>query len=312
MEFITTEQMQKYNDLGYTFTDRYTPNNLGTTYNVVVTDRDGNEVIHTSSSYANASGHGYAMSGAQKQAVAELEAIINGDTEEKEEYDIDFLHRLLEEEYITEYGYTTDGELLILFDSWSQVEGEDERTYVEGEGMVKTGNYNKSVYAKLRELAEKDLLKPSINKTIKEVEFGFTDSYGVCMNCGRIINREWEGLTWVESTCEELCNDCINESEEAIESLIEEAQDDFSKALPVMIDESKIENLGYERVREDSFEDSWNNVDVSSKFMEELCRQYNGFAKLTCVGQWGCSYTTFFPVDTVEQARTELFAEIGE
>ena len=310
MEFITTE---KFNQLGYTFKEEFTPNNLGTCYHVVVTDREGKEVVHTKSAYANATGRGYAMNGAQHEAVAQLEAILNNEVQKaKEEYDTDFLNRLLEEEYITEYGYTTDGELLILFDSWSQVEGEDERTYVKGEGMVKTGNLKKSVYAKLRELAEKDLLKPSINRTIKEVEFGFTDSYGVCMGCGKIINREWEGLTWVESTCEELCNDCINESEDAIESLIEEAQDDFKKALPVMIDESKIENLGYERVREDSFEDSWNNVDVSSEFMEELCRQYNGFAKLTCVGQWGCSYTTFFPVDTVEQARTELFAEIGE
>ena len=310
MEFITTE---KFNQLGYTFKEEFTPNNLGTTYHVIVTDKDGNEVVHTQSSYANATGRGYAMSGVQHGAVAQLEAIINGEVAEtKEEYDTDFLNRLANDCYITEYGYTTDGELLILFDSWEQVEGEDERTYVKGEGMVKTGNFKKSVYAKLRELAEKDLLKPSINKTIKEVEYGFTDSYGVCRGCGKIINREWEGLRWIESTCEELCNDCINESEEAIESLIEEAKDNFSKALPVMVDESKIENLGYERVREDSFEDSWNNVDVSSKFMEELCKQYNGFAKLTCVGQWGVSYTTFFPTDTVEQARTELFAEIGE
>ena len=313
MEFITTEQMQKFKDLGYTFTSKYTPNNLGTTYHVIVTDKDGNEVVHTHSSYANATGRGYAMSGAQREAVAQLEAIINGEVAEaKEEYDTDFLNRLANDCYITEYGYTTDGELLILFDSWSQVKGEDERTYVKGEGMVKTGNFKKSVYAKLCELAEKDLLKPSINRTIKEVEYGFTDSYGVCTGCGRIINREWEGLRWVESACEELCNDCINESEDAIESLIEEAKDDFSKALPVMVDESKIENLGYERVREDSFEDSWNNVDVSSEFMEELCRQYNGFAKLTCVGQWGCSYTTFFPVDTVESARLELSKVIEE
>ena len=123
MEFITTEQMQKFKDLGYAFTEDFTPNKLGTAYHVIVTGKEGKEVVHAKSAYANLSGRGYAMSETQSQAVAELEAIINGEVEEKQEYDTDFLSRLLEEEYITEYGYTTDGELLILFDNWMKENG---------------------------------------------------------------------------------------------------------------------------------------------------------------------------------------------
>ena len=120
MEFITTE---KFNQLGYTFKEEFTPNNLGSTYHVIVTDKDGNEVVHTQSSYANLSGRGYSMSFAQNQAVADLEAYIENPDKAVEEYDIEFLERLVEWGYITDYGYSRDNQLLLLFDSWNQVEG---------------------------------------------------------------------------------------------------------------------------------------------------------------------------------------------
>ena len=159
MQFISTEDMKKFEELGYTFSSKYTPCNVGSTYHVIVTDKDGNEVVHTQCSYGNGSGHGYAVMGATEQAVGELKAIINGEVEEKEEYDLDFLNTLANWDYITDYGYTKEGELLIMFSGWHQVEGPKHFDKKQNEWVLTS----KSVYAKLCELADKNLLKPSIN-----------------------------------------------------------------------------------------------------------------------------------------------------
>ena len=320
MQFISTEDMKKFEELGYTFSSKYTPCNVGSTYHVIVTDKDGNEVVHTQCSYGNGSGHGYAMNGAQLDAVGQLKAIINGEVEEEKEYDLDFLNTLANWDYITDYGYTKSGELLVMFNGWNQAEG---RSHYEDE-YDEEGNYKgyhkvidePSVYQKLRELADKNLLKPSINKTIKEVEYVFDDEWGRCMGCGKLMHRTWDNLTWVESEGMELCDDCINESTNALEDLINQAKDNFSKAIPVMIEEEKIEELGYEKLDPDDFStryEQWNETsygchNVHHAVIEELCKKYDGFPKLTWVGQFDCEYNAFFPSDTIELAREGLKA----
>ena len=316
------DQMKRFNDLGYTFETKYTPCNIGSTYHAIFKDKDGNEVIHAQMSYGNGSGHGYAVYYANADAVAQLEAIINGEVQPEEEYDTDFLNRLACEDYITDYGYLKDGELVILFDSWSQVEGKshwDSSKDEEGNLNCKKVIDEPSVYEKLRRLAEKDLLKPSINKTINEVEYVFTDEYRRCDGCGKIMNTTWDGLRWIEETGEELCDDCINESEEAIECLIEEAKNDFSQALPVMIDEGILERLGYEKLDVDidfsTRAEQWGEHDygchnIHSDVLKRICSDYNGFPKLTWVGQFDCNYNIYLPSDTVEEARKELGIEV--
>ena len=310
-QFISTEDMNRFTELGYTFTSKYTPNKLGNTYHVIVTDKKGNEVVHTQSSYANGSGHGYAMSGAETQAVADLKAYIENPNQTKEEYDIEFLEKLVEWGYITDYGYTTDDELVLLFDGWSQVEGTKFYNKKKQEWELVT----KSPYAKLVELAEKNLLKPYINKTIKEVGYVFSDQYSKCDQCGRLLDAQWDCIKYVEGVDMCLCDDCINESESAIEALIEEAKDDFSKALPVMISEDKLAEMGYQKLDEETdfstryetwHEKSWSSHNVHHSVIEELCKKYNGFAKLTGVYQFESEYNALFPAETIGQAREEL------
>lgn len=300
MEFITSEDMNKFRELGYTLKEEFKPNKLGTTYEIVVTDKDGKEVTRSSSAYANLSGRGYAMSGVQHSITEKLNAIINGEVEAEKEQSIDwdFLNTLANWDYIRDYGLDKDGDLVILFDSWSQLEGTRDRQT----DQLKF----KSVFAKLVDLAKEGKLKPSIASTLLNCETEFTDSMAICNRCGRVFSLEWDGLNYIDRTGELLCNDCTNESDEAIDYLVDEAKDDFEKALPVMISEDKLEELGYERLSEEDFEEGWNGSTVAPSTMKELCRKYDGFAKLTCVGQWGCSYTTFFPTETVVEARTEL------
>lgn len=310
MQFISTEDMKKFEELGYTFSSKYTPCNVGSTYHVIVTDKDGNEVIHTQCSYGNGSGHGYAMNGAQLDAVGQLKAIINGEVEEEEEYDLDFLNTLANWDYITDYGYTKRGELLIMFGGWSQVEGSKTFNKETNEWEITS----KSVYAKLCELADKNLLKPSINKTIKEVEYVFDDEYMKCDECGCICNITWDGIRYVDETGKIICDDCLNKDEESIEALIGEAKENFSKALPVMISEEKLEEMGYEKLdpetdfstrAEQYGESSWGSHNVHHEVIEKLCKKYNGFPKLTWVGQFDCEYNAFFPKETIDEARIE-------
>ena len=315
MQFISTEDMKKFEELGYTFSSKYTPCNVGSTYHVIVTDKDGNEVVHTQCSYGNGSGHGYAMNGAQLDAVGQLKAIINGEVEEEEEYDLDFLNTLANWDYINDYGYTKEGELLVMFSSWNQAEG---RSHYEDE-YDEEGNYKSyhkvidepSVYQKLRELAEKNLLKPSINKTIKEVEYVFDDEYMKCDDCGCICNITWDGIRYVDEMGKIICDDCLSKDEESIEALIGEAKDNFKKALPVMISEEKLEEMGYEALDTQDFstraeqwgESSWGYHDVHSEICEEWCKKFEGFPKLTWVGQFDATFQLYFPSDKIQEAR---------
>ena len=303
---------------GYTFEITEEPNNTGSKIMCTVYNDKHEAVTSSSSCYGNGTGYGYAKAGVVDSAISNLQALINNNfkPEPTPETDTDFLNRLANDGYITDYGeLKSTGEIIILFDGWYQVKGEDEREYIEGKGMVKTGNFNKSVYAKLYELAEKNLLKPSINYTILNTEYVFTDEYERCYECGKICHTTWDGIHYVEATGEILCDDCINNSEEAIESLVEDAKDSFRKAVPVGINEDIIERLGYVKVDESTDfstrysqwgEKSWDCHNISIDTIESVCEEFNGFAKLTGVWQFECIFNLYFPEDLVSEARAAL------
>ena len=308
---------------GYTFEVTEEPNSLGNKITCTAYNDKHEAVTSSTSAYANGTGYGYAKMGAVEGCKENLRTLIanNFNMPVQEPYDTDFLNTLANEQYITDYGELSTGELVIMFDGWFQVEGEEEREYVEGKGMVKTGNFKKSVYAKLRELAEKDLLKPSINRTIKEVEFVFTDQYMRCDRCGKIYNTEWEGIHYIEELGEVLCDDCINEDTDAVEVLIERAKENFKHALPVETDETIIEKLGYVKITDEQDfstrysqwgEKNYGAFNTPVDVVERICQEYGGFPKLTGVWQFDCEYTLYFPADTVNYARMELGLDTDE
>ena len=303
---------------GYTFETTIEPNNTGNKITCTAYNDKHEAVTSSSSCYGNGTGYGYAKMFAVEGCKENLQHLIDTGfkPEPTPEIDTEFLNRLANDGYITDYGeLKSNDETVIMFDGWHQVEGEDEREYIEGKGMVKTGNFNKSVYAKLRELAEKNLLKPSINYTILNTEYVFTDEYMRCDECGKICHTTWDGIHYVEATGEFLCDDCLNDSDEAIEAMIEEAKEDFQKALPVGISEDAIERLGYIKVDEDiDFstrysqwgEKSWGCHNVPLGTIEEACREFDGFAKLTGVWQFDCEFNLYFPEELVDEAREYL------
>ena len=230
------------------------------------------------------------------------------DGNKKPELDYDFLYKLVEQDIITDYGELEDGETIILFDTWEQVEGKDEREYVEGEGMVKTGTFIKSPYAKLRELAEKKLLKPSVQYTIDTVEFVFSDQYMRCDDCGKFFDYTWGDLTYVEEEGMMLCDNCINESYR-IEPLIEKAKDDFRQALKPTVDQSIIEELGYTLVTTETFSfdrEFWGALYMSEEYADRFIHKYNGFIQIYEVAQFVCPFQIWIPNDQLEKAQKEI------
>ena len=301
--------MLKFTDgnfAGYTFNCTSESANVGFYHVCVVKDSNNNEVLTTKVHWINRTWESYQYQSAFEQAKAELQKKLDGVT--KKEYDIEFLNTLANEGYIYDYGELENGELVIMFDSWSEVRG---KYHWEGNEIIID---KPSVYQKLVDLAEKDLLKPSINKTIKEVEYVFTDSYARCDECGRIFSTEYGELTWVDSECMYLCDDCLNDGSH-IEALIEEAKEDFKKAVKVGINDDLIEELGYEKLdsekdfstrMSDWGEASWGCYDTPIAQVEDLCKTYGGFAKLTGVHQFDAEYTLYFPSETVDLARAEF------
>lgn len=228
---------------------------------------------------------------------------------EKPEVDYDFLSKLVEQDIITDYGELEDGETVIMFDTWEQVEGREERTYVEGEGIVKTGSFVKSPYAKLRDLAEKGLLKPSVQLTIVNVEYVFTDQYMRCDECGKIFDYTWGDLTYIEEEGMMLCDKCMN-SEDRIEGLIERAKDDFRQALKPTVDQEIIEGLGYSLVSDgDTFSfapDRYFVNNVSEEWVDEFIHKHGGFVQIYQVEQFDCPFQIWVPTKNLDAAKEDM------
>ena len=226
----------------------------------------------------------------------------------KPELDYDFLYKLVEQDIITDYGELEDGETIILFDSWEQVDGKEERTYVEGEGMVKTGNFIKSPYAKLRDLAEKKLLKPSVQYTIDTVEFVFTDQYMRCDDCGKFFDYTWGDLTYVEDEGIMLCDNCIN-SPERIATLIDSAKEDMRKALKPTVSQDIIKELGYSLIDTDLFSfapDRYFVNNTTEEYIDKFIHKHGGFVQIYEVEQFDCPFQIWVPTEELEKAQKEI------
>ena len=226
----------------------------------------------------------------------------------KPELDYDFLYNLVAECIISDYGELENGETIILFDSWSQVDGEDERKYVEGEGMVKTGNFIKSPYAKLKELSEKGLLKPSVKYTIDTVEFVFSDQYMRCDDCGKFFDYTWGDLTYVEDEGIMLCDNCIN-SPDRIESLIEQAKEDMRKALKPTVSQDIIKELGYSLIEGDLFSfapDRYFVNNTTEEYIDKFIHKHGGFVQIYQVEQFDCPFQIWVPTEELEKAQKEI------
>ena len=277
---------------GYKFLCDTTGANMGFKHVCRVVDNEGQEVLKEVINWGNKTWEPYQYASVYSQAKSSLEEKLSG--EEKQELDTEFLETLAIREYIRDYGEDLRGNMYILVDSWSQVE--------EG-----------SVWDKLVELAKKNLLKPSINHTMLELdrEYVFSDEFVICPNCGRLCSLTWNEAKFIESEYEYYCYDCINEDHSIVRELVDEASESFEKALLPDISDETLEEMGYSPVNSGksySFDrENWSaDCHISKEFAEEICAEFGGFAKIIQVQQFDVLFTIFVPTDNLEEANKEL------
>lgn len=306
MTVFTDEKFQ-----GYTFECTTESANVGFKHVCRVFNGLNNEIDKAKAvvNWGNRTWEAYQYASVFEQSKSLLADVLAG--VEKPEINTDFLNTLANYGYINDYGLLGDSdEYVILMDSWDQVEGSDEREYKEGEGMIKTGKFNKSVYAKLIDLANEGRLKQDITTTLLNTDYVFTDEYCRCYNCGRIFNLQYGELT--EVNYELLCDDCIADSEDAIETLIDEAKEDFRAALKPTVNQDTISSLGYSLVSDETFSferEFWGATYIDMDYVAEFIEKYNGFVQIYEVAQFVQPFQIWVSDDMLEDAKSELLTK---
>lgn len=306
MTVFTDEKFQ-----GYTFECTTESANVGFKHVCRVFNGLNNEIDKAKAvvNWGNRTWEAYQYASVFEQSKSLLADVLAG--VEKPEINTDFLNTLANYGYINDYGLLGDSdEYVILMDSWSQVEGSDEREYKEGEGMIKTGKFNKSVYAKLIDLANEGRLKQDITYTLLNTDYVFTDEYCRCYNCGRIFNLQYGELT--EVNYELLCDDCIADSEDAIETLIDKAKEDFRAALKPTVNQDTISSLGYSLVSDETFSferEFWGATYMTTDYVAEFIEKYNGFVQIYEVAQFVQPFQIWVSDDMLEDAKSELLTK---
>lgn len=306
MTVFTDEKFQ-----GYTFECTTESANVGFKHVCRVFNGLNNEIDKAKAvvNWGNRTWEAYQYASVFEQSKSLLADVLAG--VEKPEINTDFLNTLANYGYINDYGLLQDSdEYVILMDSWDQVEGSDEREYKEGEGMIKTGKFNKSVYAKLIDLANEGRLKQDITTTLLNTDYVFTDEYCRCYNCGRIFNLQYGELT--EVNYELLCDDCIADSEDAIETLIDEAKEDFRHALKPTVNQDTISSLGYSLVSDETFSferEFWGATYIDMDYVAEFIEKYNGFVQIYEVAQFVQPFQIWVSDDMLEDAKSELLTK---
>ena len=295
---------------GYEFRCETTSANIGFKHVCRVFDSNNNEVDKAKSviNWGNRTWESFPYQSVLNESKNKLESILNNTDSKKQKINTDFLYKLVEHGYISEYGLfgDSDDEYVILFDSWDDVEGHDEREYVEGQGMVKTGKYIKSVYAKLVDLANQDRLKDDISYTLLNTDYVFTDEYALCYDCMHVYNINYD-LTITDDGL--YCDNCLNENTSIIEDLIYKAKDDFRAALKPTVNQDTIESMGYTLVTDDTFSferEFWGATYVDYDFITEFTQRYNGFVQIYEVAQFVTPFQIWIPNELVDEARNEL------
>lgn len=306
MTVFTDEKFQ-----GYTFECTTESANVGFKHVCRVFNGLNNEIDKAKAvvNWGNRTWEAYQYASVFEQSKSLLADVLAGI--EKPKINTNFLNTLANYGYINDYGLLGDSdEYVILMDSWDQVEGSDEREYKEGEGMIKTGKFNKSVYAKLIDLANEGRLKQDITTTLLNTDYVFTDEYCRCYNCGRIFNLQYGELT--EVNYELLCDDCIADSEDAIETLIDEAKEDFRAALKPTVNQDTISSLGYSLVSDETFSferEFWGATYIDMDYVAEFIEKYNGFVQIYEVAQFVQPFQIWVSDDMLEDAKSELLTK---
>ena len=160
------------------------------------------------------------------------------------------------------------------------------------------GNYRGKNFLLLQDTPE-ELEKFGIVVDDIGVEYGFSDEYTSCSNCGNIIRTSPDSYSWTQDyyvgDCEILCNTCLNDN---IENIIVTYHDDYKRALTHdMISENKLIELGYVKLNNEEYESGWyNHNDDPEKIAKNLWKNkyYNSVFYISNDEQFRTNFDVYY------------------
>lgn len=122
--------------------------------------------------------------------------------------------------------------------------------------------------------------------------WGFRDEYDTCYHCGKIVNTQPYGRPdFVITEYELLCNDCAKESEEYLQSLINNP-----KKANTVYEPDELEDLGFTRL-DNNYENGWyDRVDDPTEILDELLQKYPEGEFIFNITSYGNPFATYFEV----------------
>lgn len=114
----------------------------------------------------------------------------------------------------------------------------------------------------LEALEQNDIKYYDIMESALGCEWGFSDEYTTCSDCGNVIRTEPDSYHWQPDFYIGdgfiACNNCFNDEEDYQEAYIEDHINNPNKAVNGLMTEEQIEALGFEKLDEE-YQNGWYN-----------------------------------------------------
>lgn len=118
-----------------------------------------------------------------------------------------------------------------------------------------------------------------IEKTLDIHDWGFSDEYGTCSNCGDVIriapdSYMWQPEYFLNRYGEAFCKDCLSEDDSLKEDMLDELINNPSNAINGMMTEKEVEDMGFIK-HNGVYQDGWyGREDDPQKIYDELSKKY--------------------------------------
>lgn len=125
-----------------------------------------------------------------------------------------------------------------------------------------------------------------------EINLVFTDEYTTCDDCGHVIRTSPDSYGWQPDFFVGdgyiVCGKCFKDNKDYQEEYLQERINNPNNAINGIMDEDDLENLGFEKINTDSYENGWHHgqTDIPKEIYNGLNKKYKDI---------------IFLVDSVEQ-----------
>lgn len=215
---------------------------------------------------------------------------------------------------INDFGTTIDDEDILIFDSWTQVYTLETLLGIEPNEKITLSEHDVNTFEKY--LKENNCTVEEARQLYEEVGVQFTDEWNYCSGCGRYAYSTDTHVVNYET----ICSKCVQDpSKDYAYTMIEEAQEDYSKAITPIVDKDFLEKQGYTIICDKgcnehrmfgayAFENNGDyEVNLTKKVFDLIDKS---FVALTGVGQFQTYFNFLVPDEYADIAQKYFDDEI--